>query len=719
MNYKRKKWTVLVYSLILVVLALLMALVVLNNTVVLQNEYNYNKLNNNLFQNVLSKWKLAVKFNNLLNSNGSWFVDVISCPDDVTMSWSLVRNTNLATTLTQSGSDIFCQWVHDGKNFQLLFNEDFNEIVTARFENISNTLAITANRSSTFTDPNGTVMTFAETSFKKPDGFDDNINSDNYSPNSIWNIEYPNGIKDDDNENTLTVYWFVSPNIKAQNIYWTNSKMASYMQKVDSWTWWYKWVWTWTWVLYFDLDKDYELDIYRFDKERFDDIWEMRVTQEYISTSQSWSIWYLQTNMTLSETKTWNEFIFDFVNHDYGLFLKNLWDTALFYRVRWETGSGEPLQLVAIDDRRINSTKVWIWEIQKTSVWDFVYKQFEVVEKKEHVSPACEVWAHTIDNGITCDSDVRSCTISNGTATQLWNNGTSSWWTCVVQGCDVWYYSSDGSTCTPVWAWYYSANNLITRSACTNDPDTASRDYSYTGNWWGIDNCSSTYSDLCWVDLYETSNGVCDPVGNSYYAANLSNARSSCSNGPSNSSYTSDGWWVNSCSWTCDSGYTDLWSTCEITSWNTGSWWTCSLTCWWWTQTRSVTCQTAWWSTIADGFCSWTKPTDTQPCNTQSCCTDVSWTYDKPNVRKISNCWTIVPQVWTAYEYAKSPRSCFERHDANHWSRYWLNWVIMDANRCEAWSPVTWNYDCNSCSQWWCGSPTFTYRVRCLVDPTN
>ena len=156
-------------------------------------------------------------------------------------------------------------------------------------------------------------------------------------------------------------------------------------------------------------------------------------------------------------------------------------------------------------------------------------------------------------SGWVCTADGRNCTITNWTWNQVWNG--SAWWTCTVVTCNTDYYSTNNTSCIAVWTWYYSNSTSKNRTACTNDPDTTSRNYSYTsdGNW--SNSCSATYTDLCWVDKYESSNGVCSNVWTGYYSGTSNNSRTACTNKPGNTYYTSDGNGSNSCSWSCNSGY--------------------------------------------------------------------------------------------------------------------------------------------------------------------
>lgn len=66
-------------------------------------------------------------------------------------------------------------------------------------------------------------------------------------------------------------------------------------------------------------------------------------------------------------------------------------------------------------------------------------------------------------------------------------------------------------------------------------------------------------------------------------------------------------------------------------SWHTASWGTCSVSCGSGTQSRIVTCQRNDDVAVADSFCTGTKPSASQDCNTQDC--------------SVANCWTPDPST--------------------------------------------------------------------------
>ena len=78
-----------------------------------------------------------------------------------------------------------------------------------------------------------------------------------------------------------------------------------------------------------------------------------------------------------------------------------------------------------------------------------------------------------------------------------------------------------------------------------------------------------------------------------------------------------------SSSWkSCKNIYTKVsgsWKSIWSYSWKTGNWGSCTQSCGGGTQTRSVYCYRADGFTVNDSYCSGTKPSTSQSCNTHSC----------------------------------------------------------------------------------------------------
>jgi len=143
---------------------------------------------------------------------------------------------------------------------------------------------------------------------------------------------------------------------------------------------------------------------------------------------------------------------------------------------------------------------------------------------------------------------------SNANWTSDGNGGNNCSWACQTDR----YLS--GGNCVAVGNGYYSPNSNNTRYSCSGRPSNA--------NWTSDGNGGNNCSWACQTDRY-LSGGNCVAVGNGYYSPNSNNTRYSCTNKPSNSSYTSDGNGGNNCSWSCNSGYTRSGNSCVA---STGTW---------------------------------------------------------------------------------------------------------------------------------------------------
>lgn len=78
---------------------------------------------------------------------------------------------------------------------------------------------------------------------------------------------------------------------------------------------------------------------------------------------------------------------------------------------------------------------------------------------------------------------------------------------------------------------------------------------------------------------------------------------------------------------TCTSGYTCSSNNCVVIttySWSTGTFGTCSLTCGGGTQTRTVQCKDNSGNVVSESFCTTSKPSTSQACNTQACSATMS-----------------------------------------------------------------------------------------------
>lgn len=121
---KAKKWSILLYVILLVNIALVVWVVVYNNSYVIINNLDIGNNQEEVFSNIYNKAHIAINSVQKYNSNGGWFVDGLSCPTWVTMSWTLNRQTNIATQFTEEHWNIYCKWEYRWNEFRIYYNEE-------------------------------------------------------------------------------------------------------------------------------------------------------------------------------------------------------------------------------------------------------------------------------------------------------------------------------------------------------------------------------------------------------------------------------------------------------------------------------------------------------------------------------------------------------------------------------------------------------------------
>lgn len=331
-----KKWTVLVYTMILVVIWVFMASAVLNVSVELSSQYEINKLEDSLSLNMREKSDVSMKYARLMNHDGNGFIDNISCPQDITMSGSTMRTTWINTQIRFMSGAILCLWesAHIGNDLALYFNSQFDDFQYAEYEWRQVTINA-SNLSDTFWDSDTTQIDLWSAAYFIWDGIDDNFNSDNYSSFSTWSTLYPDAYYDRDDKSKLMNFGYILEWTDLYNILWTNSRMNNYIKNVPSNTLSNAVViWDVTqWHLHLDIDSSYRLALYRINKNIYNYSRELVIESSQFLGLQPAGNWYIQNDLSLSNVVNVNTMAFDFTTNDYALFIENNGSGALFYKL--------------------------------------------------------------------------------------------------------------------------------------------------------------------------------------------------------------------------------------------------------------------------------------------------------------------------------------------------------------------------------------------------
>ena len=383
---QNKKGTVLIYTLVLVFLSTIMATVIFNIAATLSSNSDLQNISSRLSRWVLSKWDLAIKYTKTLNSNGSWFVDNIWCPNSVTMSWASLRTTWISTTLTASWESIYCQGTHTAWDFLMYFNTGFTDVTYVEYDNDA-VLISSGLWSRAFFDSDSTTIDFTGSLPLTPDGIDDNFNSDDYLVTSTGTTQYPNGFLDDDAKARKNIYGYVNPDAWFTNIFWSNLETSKYINNnpnnVDPLN---EMIWAANSAyMKLDVNGSFRMRIYQFDKLEYAETKQLFSTWTLTSEELAWWIWYIQNNsgaLSLSVAKTWNEQEFDFVANDYAIFISSTSTWALLYNISAETPTGTGIYINPIDDSDDDVIKVLANDIVIAGAWWFLTEQFEVIDFK-------------------------------------------------------------------------------------------------------------------------------------------------------------------------------------------------------------------------------------------------------------------------------------------------------------------------------------------------
>ena len=84
-NLESRSGSILLYALLLSFLGTIVATVLVRKSEVLVTNYNVQTVEERLNRNIETKADLAIKYDNILSSDGSGFTDTRSCPNPVTL----------------------------------------------------------------------------------------------------------------------------------------------------------------------------------------------------------------------------------------------------------------------------------------------------------------------------------------------------------------------------------------------------------------------------------------------------------------------------------------------------------------------------------------------------------------------------------------------------------------------------------------------------------
>lgn len=381
-----QKWNVLIYTLLVINLALILVYIVSSRT----NSFLYDVLNeqNNsvMTANIKKKADVAFRYTYLYNLNGTWFTNTRLCPTNIVFSWTTLSWGILTITWTSqyfNSSNIpYCSWSNNSWTINIFYQDNFLSFSWITFSwsamsLLSNDWVVISTGWLTYTgnlytaniaDSQTSVVTFSGNI--GPTNIDSNSNSDNYRCSSTWSYSYSWNVCDDDIYARKNNLWYIENESGYFNIFWNNPRINDFIHKnpnnTDSWV---ALLWeTSTWFLFLNISDWASLKLVQFDKDKYDSTSELKKIWEYdwnITYSSSWFIsfsnWSLALNPSLS-----NWIIFDFTKNYYGLFLSYsgwTYGNNLQYILSWVNGNNYPIIINPLDDSDSNYFKYLGYDI--------------------------------------------------------------------------------------------------------------------------------------------------------------------------------------------------------------------------------------------------------------------------------------------------------------------------------------------------------------------
>ena len=357
------KWSVFVYTLVLITLSISMAMIVVTNVSILNNTFSDSQLSQDLNTGLETQFQYIKKRSDFFNSDWWGFVDNFWCPNNLVMSGATLRTTGIVSNYFVSGSQITCRATFWWDDLDLIFNSDFTTFESANLWG-SDLVTLNGEYSKTangkFSDSDATLLSFDST-YYSADGIDDNFNSDDFTSQNSTGSLYVSGILDNDANAKIHVWGVVNNDDIWKNIFWNNSKISDYIDEntnnIIAET---PNMWSASGSLFFEIDTPVELRITQFRKTDFDQYGDLvPINKDEFSISASWS-GFLQDDGTLSSTMSGNEFEFDFINNNYAVFIKNQQANVAVYNYYFQNSLWQKIIILPIKDDN-DSVFSYLW----------------------------------------------------------------------------------------------------------------------------------------------------------------------------------------------------------------------------------------------------------------------------------------------------------------------------------------------------------------------
>lgn len=348
--------SILIYAILLANFAVVLAYVVYMNSQELSESAGYNNINSKLSKNIEEQANSAFDYATNLNTNGSGFINLASCPV-VSMSGSLSGSTyseNITTSLYFDGTLYTCSGSsasYAGQYLRLDHSPTRTSFSGATFRGAYTPLVGSETLTGVLSDSDTTIVSLASTGLMS--GIDINANSDDARPYSTGTIAYPDGHIDDDDLARKTIYGYIRKDSDWRLVYWNNPDTAKYIRNntnntgslavfPDA---------TSTGNLYLDVNSPFLMRIVYFNSGSFVESKDMRIEGSTDTSYSFGQIGYFKTDNSFS-SGTLGAKSFDLANKNFAIFLSGSGTSIEFlrYKLSFTNASGSLVYINPLDD---------------------------------------------------------------------------------------------------------------------------------------------------------------------------------------------------------------------------------------------------------------------------------------------------------------------------------------------------------------------------------
>lgn len=134
MKSNNKRASIFVYVLILINIALIIGYVVYNNTYILNNNISIWRNAEEVFATMNDKWNINIESVRQYNWNWWGYTDFISCPTNITMSWTTNRRDSMTSEMYYDFGTVYCYFEYNWEWVRLYFDPDTQEYTRAYYD---------------------------------------------------------------------------------------------------------------------------------------------------------------------------------------------------------------------------------------------------------------------------------------------------------------------------------------------------------------------------------------------------------------------------------------------------------------------------------------------------------------------------------------------------------------------------------------------------------